>query len=197
MRTEPPDELGNPGEGFVGYLTQGALDATPLRDVVAEDQLAWSDDGQYLAYGIYDTSGDFYDETEVVDAESGSVVRVVEDVIAPFTDWLPCPGGTCQAWQRVYEPPRPGINVRGRARGDRVIVSGELFRVPMETSVAMTLQRRPRAGAAWRQVTTVEVAAVEGLFQRAFPRPRGVQCKARVVYADETYTVSDVASFRC
>jgi len=194
---EPPDEFGEPGPSFIGYLAPGATAAAPLVEGAAQDQLAWSADGDYLAYGVYDTSGDFYDETRVVDADTGDVVEVVEGVIAPFTDWLPCPDDTCQVWQDVYVPPQPFMNISGSARRSKVVVSGEMGRVPEVTSVTVTLHKRARAGARWRKVDSVDVEAVEGLFKRSFPRPRAVQCRARGLYDDGTSRATDSVVFRC
>lgn len=190
----PPEEQAPP---FLGYLEQGALAADKLNGSLPQDQMAWSYDGTYLAYGIYDTSGDFYDETEVIDADTGSRVALVEGVIAPFVDWLPCPGGTCQVWQDVYTPPVPIMNITGRVKGGKVVVSGELFRVPEVADVSLTLQKRLRAGSAWRKVTTVHVQAVEGLFKRSFPQPKAVQCRVRGVYDDGTSRAVDAAVLRC
>jgi hypothetical protein len=194
------DPLASPGDQhppFVGLLAEGALAADHVVDAAPQDQLAWSYDGERLAFGVYDTSGDFYDETMVVDADSGSSDAVVEGVIAPFVDWLPCPGGTCQVWQDVYVPPRPFMNIKGVARRGKVVVSGELGRVPEVTEVRITLQKRVRAGGPWRKVTTAQVPAVEGLFNRSFPRPRAIQCRARGVYADEGSRAVDTVVFRC
>ena len=182
---------------FVGILAEGALAAEPLVDAPAEDQLAWSDDGEQLAFSVYDTSGDFYDETIVVDADNGALLRTVEDVIAPFVDWLPCPGGTCPVWQNVYAPPKPSLNIRGRAKMAKVIVSGEMFNVPAVTTVTVTLQKRIRAGARWRKVTRVQVRAVEGLFRKAFARPKAVRCRAIGTYTDGTSRATDQVTFRC
>ena len=182
---------------YVGYLSQGALVASKLVESGAQNQLAWSHDGEHLAYGIFDTSGDFYNDTEIVDADTGAVVQVVEGIIAPFTDWLPCPDGECQVWQNVYDPPDPFVNVAGVARRDKVIVSGSMGHVPEVTNVTVTLDRRRRSGAAWRRVTSVQVRAVEGMFRRSFPRPTGVQCRARAVYTDGTATATDTDVFSC
>lgn len=184
-------------ESFVGYLSEGALAADELVEAAPQGQLAWSDDGQRLAYGVYDTSGDFYDETVVVDADTGSQRGVVEGVIAPFVDWLPCPTGTCQVWQRVYVAPKPFMNIRGVAKRKKVVASGEMGNVPEVTDVSVTLSKRTRPGARWRKVTTVEVQAVEGLFRRAFPRPKAVQCRVKGVYDNGSARAVDTSVFSC
>lgn len=194
----PPSDLGDPAPATVGFLTQGALSATPLRSAAVEDQLAWSGDGSMLAYGVHDTSGDGYDETEVIDAGTGVRLQLVAGVVAPFVDWLPCPGGTCPVWQDVFVPPVPTLTIHGRARGEKVVATGEMFRVPVETTVRVTLFRRPRAGSPWRKVAAARVPAVEGLFKKSFARPPGVQCKVTGAYTGtDGQRASDAASFRC
>lgn len=184
-------------EPFVGYLDEGAPAADHLVDAVPRNQLAWSHDGERLAFGIPDTTGDFYDETLVVDADTGAALTTIEHVIAPFVDWLPCPTGTCQVWQNVYVPLQPFMNIRGKAKGPKVIASGELGHVPEVTDVRVTLQKRARPGARWRKVTTVEVRAVEGLFRKSFPRPNATQCRVVGVYTDGDLRASDSATFSC
>jgi WD40 repeat protein len=197
VSSDPTAPFGEEQPPFVGYLEEGALAADQLTDAFPQHQLAWSVDGSHLAYGIYDTSGDFYDETEIVDAETGARVGLVEDVIAPFVDWLPCPGGTCQVWQDVYTPPQPFMNIKGVVKRGKVVVSGELGRVPEVAEVRITLQKRARARAPWRKVTTVQVQAVEGIFKRSFAQPRAVQCRVRGVYEDGVARAEDTAVFRC
>jgi hypothetical protein len=61
------------------------------------------------------------------------------------------------------------------------VVSGTLEPPPTRAaSVTVALQRRRRAGAAWRPVKTVTVRVDDGSFTRTFDRPAAaVQCRAK------------------
>ena len=131
-----------------------------------------------------------------MDADSGAVVETVEGVIAPFTDWLPCPGGTCQVWQDVYVAPVPFLNLKGRAKAGKVVATGEMGRVEEEETVSVTLHKRTRPKGPWRKVSRVEVQAFEGMFKKSFARPRAVQCRVKAVLTRDP-RASDSAVFRC
>lgn len=193
-------EFGSPTPLFVGYLAPGAASATLLRDAVPTGPLAFSADGEQLAYGVYDPVDDFYDDTEVVDADTGALLEVVEGVIASFSDWQPCPTGTCATWGEVAVR----LDASGVGRREKVIVSGTLDPVQRTGSVSIDLHKRTRAGAAWRKVTSVTVPVRDGAFVRAFARPKAVQCRAKVRYSvpspvDPSLTSypKDTVVFRC
>jgi hypothetical protein len=183
---------------FVGYLSQGDLAADPVAPSVSGGPIGWSSDGGELAFTVPDVDDpeDFYADTRVVDSGSGATVATISGLADQFVDTLPCPGGTCPVWERVHVPPVPAMNLRGTARRGKVRAIGEMFRVEMVETVTVTLSRRTRAGAPWRRVSTVQVQAVEGLFRKAFDRPRAVQCRVRAVL-DRDPRASDSEVFGC
>ena len=87
----------------LGILAAGQATAHVVMAGGSTGPMAWSDDGTMLAHGGPDVSGDFYEDTRIVDMTTGTVVSHVEDVYAGFADWQPCPDGPCEVWGDVVD----------------------------------------------------------------------------------------------
>ena len=189
--------------GYVGYLSPGASAATRLADASTDRPVAWSEDGEELAFAIPDVDGDdatqgYYPDTRVVDADTGATLTTISDQPEQLLDRLPCPGGECPVWEDVYVAPVPSMNIRGRAKAAKVVASGSMRSVPITTTLDITLFKKARAASRWKMVVTAEVDAIEGMFKKSFPRPRAVQCKVKGVYeATDGQRATDSDTFRC
>lgn len=184
--------------GYVGYLPPEASAATYLAPASADRPVAWSEDGDELTFAVDDVDGDFYRDTRVVDADTGATLTTITGTADQFVDRLPCPDGTCPVWQDVYVAPKPFMILRGRAKAAKVVASGSMGSVPITTTLDITLFKKARAGSRWKKVTTAEVDAIEGMFKKSFPRPRGVQCKVKGVYeGTDGQRATDSDAFRC
>ena len=109
----------------------------------------------------------------------------------------PLPDAVAVAPRADVRTQEPTLVVRGVARREKVIASGEVEPAPEVGEVTVTLQRRVRPGAPWRKVTKVDVDLVEGMFVKAIARPRAVSCRVRGRYDDGTTRVTDAAAFSC
>ncbi len=111
-------------EQYVGIATQGAPGAASLRSLskyvnplswshLGGGPLIWSADGTKLLLGIRPAQHESAVAT-VVNGTTGATIRTFGGWSGVYTDWQPCPTGTCASWVIA---PRTRTTLKGRIPG--------------------------------------------------------------------------------
>ena len=87
--------------GWVGYLSPGASSATRVAEASSDRPVAWSGDGEELAFAVEDVDGDFYRDTRVADA--GSDLHDLAATIRHFTPGVTEVGSGMVRWLAPHE----------------------------------------------------------------------------------------------